>query len=69
MAAKHLVYIAGWLFNPNLVLVRDPETELEHAVWVKLGDLLKGKVEQRIVARVMLWDDETSIQLSNENRK
>ncbi|MQL98186.1 hypothetical protein Taro_030898, partial [Colocasia esculenta] len=59
--AKHLVYIAGWSFNPNLVLVRDPESELEHAVGVKLGDLLKSKAEQGVAVRVMLWDDETSI--------
>ena len=34
--ARHLVYIAGWALNPNLILVRDEETEIPHAVGVMI---------------------------------
>ncbi|XP_052176066.1 phospholipase D alpha 4 [Diospyros lotus] len=59
--AKHLIYIAGWSFNPNIVLVRDPETEIQHARGVKLGELLKRKAEEGVAVRIMLWDDQTSL--------
>ncbi|ESW07555.1 hypothetical protein PHAVU_010G139800 [Phaseolus vulgaris] len=59
--AKYLVYIAGWFFNPMMVLVRDPHTEIPHARGVKLGDILKKKAEEGVAVRVMLWDDETSL--------
>nr|GMC70887.1 phospholipase D alpha 4 [Ipomoea batatas] len=59
--AKHLVYIAGWSFNPNIALVRDPHTEIQQARGVKLGELLKLKAEEGVAVRVMLWDDETSL--------
>ncbi|KAK9102600.1 hypothetical protein Sjap_019854 [Stephania japonica] len=59
--AKHLIYIAGWSFNPNMVLVRDPRTEMLRARGVKLGELLKRKAEEGVAVRVMLWDDETSL--------
>ncbi|KAE8669841.1 Phospholipase D epsilon [Hibiscus syriacus] len=61
--SKHLVYIAGWSFNPNMVLVRDPETNIPHARGVKLGELLKLKAEEGVAVRVMLWNDETSLPL------
>ncbi|XP_010462361.1 PREDICTED: phospholipase D alpha 4-like [Camelina sativa] len=60
-SARHLVYIAGWALNPNLVLVRDDETEIPHAVGVTIGELLKRKAEEGIAVRVMLWNDETSL--------
>ncbi|XP_027336367.1 phospholipase D alpha 4-like isoform X1 [Abrus precatorius] len=59
--AKYIVYIAGWSFNPKMVLVRDPHTEIPHARGIKLGDLLKKKAEEGVAVRVMLWDDETSL--------
>ncbi|KAJ9537469.1 hypothetical protein OSB04_030202 [Centaurea solstitialis] len=59
--AKHLVYIAGWSFNPKMVLVRDSETEIPHARGVKLGELLKRKAEEGVPVRIMIWDDETSL--------
>ncbi|KAJ8774134.1 hypothetical protein K2173_009565 [Erythroxylum novogranatense] len=59
--AKHLIYIAGWSFNPKMVLVRDPETTIPHARGVKLGELLKRKAEEGVAVRMMLWDDETSL--------
>ncbi|GKV36534.1 hypothetical protein SLEP1_g44655 [Rubroshorea leprosula] len=59
--AKHLIYIAGWSFNPKMVLVRDPETVMPHARGVKLGELLKRKAEEGVAVRIMLWDDETSL--------
>ncbi|KAK1416878.1 hypothetical protein QVD17_25997 [Tagetes erecta] len=59
--AKHLIYIAGWSFNPNLILVRDLETEIPHARGVKLGELLKRKAEEGVAVRIMIWDDETSL--------
>ncbi|KAJ9190318.1 hypothetical protein P3X46_001534 [Hevea brasiliensis] len=59
--AKHLIYIAGWSFNPRMVLVRDPETEIPHARGVKLGELLKLKAEEGVAVRIMVWDDETSL--------
>ncbi|KAL8189347.1 hypothetical protein R6Q57_028913 [Mikania cordata] len=59
--AKYLIYIAGWSFNPNLVLVRDFETEIPYARGVKLGELLKRKAEEGIAVRIMIWDDETSL--------
>ncbi|XP_059455839.1 phospholipase D alpha 4 [Corylus avellana] len=59
--AKHLIYIAGWSFNPKLVLVRDSETEIPHARGVKLGELLKQKAEEGVAVRIMVWDDETSL--------
>ncbi|MBA0608647.1 hypothetical protein Godav_020839 [Gossypium davidsonii] len=59
--AKHLVYIAGWSFNPNMALVRDPETSIPHARGVKLGELLKRKAEEGVTVRIMLWNDETSL--------
>ncbi|XVF26939.1 hypothetical protein REPUB_Repub14bG0063500 [Reevesia pubescens] len=43
---KHLIYIAGWSFNPKMVLVRDPQTNIPHARRVKLGELLKRKAEK-----------------------
>ncbi|CAK9165288.1 unnamed protein product [Ilex paraguariensis] len=58
--AKYLIYIAGWSFNPKMVLVRDPQTEIPHARGVKLGELLKRKAEEGVAVRIMLWDDETS---------
>ncbi|CAL1360752.1 unnamed protein product [Linum trigynum] len=61
--AKYFVYIAGWSFNPNMVLVRDPETVLPHARGVKLGELLKAKAEQGVAVRVLIWDDETCFPL------
>ncbi|KAK2983824.1 hypothetical protein RJ640_008500 [Escallonia rubra] len=59
--AKHLIYIAGWSFNPKMVLVRNSQTEIPHARGVKLGDLLKRKAEEGVAVRIMLWDDETSL--------
>ncbi|KAL5728805.1 phospholipase D [Ranunculus cassubicifolius] len=59
--AKHLIYIAGWSFNPKLVLVRDPETEISYARGVKIGDLLKKKAEEGVAVRIMLWHDETCL--------
>ncbi|KAJ0242382.1 Phospholipase D alpha 4 [Hirschfeldia incana] len=59
--ARHLVYIAGWAFNPNLVLVRDEETEIPHAVGVTIGELLKRKAHEGVAVRVMLWNDESSL--------
>ncbi|KAK1318058.1 Phospholipase D epsilon [Acorus calamus] len=59
--AKHLVYIAGWSFNPNMVLVRDPRTEIKGARGVTIGELLKRKAKEGVAVRVMLWDDETSL--------
>ncbi|KAH1240193.1 hypothetical protein AAZX31_07G009700 [Glycine max] len=59
--AKYLVYIAGWSFNPMMVLVRDPLTEIPRARGIKLGELLKKKAEEGVAVRVMLWDDETSL--------
>lgn len=41
--------------------VRDPETEIPHAIGVKLGDLLKKKAEEGVAVRIMVWDDETSL--------
>ncbi|CAN1218046.1 Phospholipase D alpha 4 [Linum perenne] len=59
--AKYLVYIAGWSFNPNMALVRDPETSMQEGIGVKLGELLKRKAEQGVAVRIMVWDDETSL--------
>nr|GEV69582.1 phospholipase D alpha 4 [Tanacetum cinerariifolium] len=59
--AKHFIYIAGWSFNPNLILVRDSLTEIPHARGVKLGELLKRKAEEGVPVRIMIWDDETSL--------
>ncbi|RDY09502.1 Phospholipase D alpha 4, partial [Mucuna pruriens] len=59
--AKYLVYIAGWSFNPMMILVRDPHTEIPHARGIKLGELLKKKAEEGVAVRVLLWDDETSL--------
>ncbi|XP_051147596.1 phospholipase D alpha 4 [Andrographis paniculata] len=59
--AKHLVYIAGWSLNPNIALVRDPQTDIPNARGVKLGELLKKKAEEGVAVRIMLWDDETSL--------
>ncbi|KAL6585128.1 Phospholipase D alpha 4 [Orobanche minor] len=59
--AKHLVYIAGWSFNPQMALVRDPQTDIPLARGVKLGELLKRKAEEGIAVRILLWDDETSL--------
>ncbi|KAA8541697.1 hypothetical protein F0562_022849 [Nyssa sinensis] len=59
--AKHLIYIAGWSFNPKMVLVRDNQTDIPHARGVKLGELLKRKAEEGVAVRIMLWDDETSL--------
>ncbi|KAF4398107.1 phospholipase D alpha 4 [Cannabis sativa] len=61
--AKYLVYIAGWSFNPKMVLVRDYQVDIPHAKGVQLGDLLKRKAEEGVAVRVMLWDDETSLPL------
>ncbi|XP_074294927.1 phospholipase D alpha 4 [Silene latifolia] len=59
--AKHLIYIAGWSFNPKMVLVRDPNTEIPRAKGVKLGELLKQKAEEDVAVRIMLWNDESSL--------
>ncbi|KAL5156688.1 Phospholipase D alpha 4 [Glycine soja] len=59
--ANYLIYIAGWSFNPKMVLVRDPQTEIPHAREIKLGELLKKKAEEGVAVRVMIWDDETSL--------
>ncbi|CAI9114301.1 OLC1v1014990C1 [Oldenlandia corymbosa var. corymbosa] len=59
--AKHLIYIAGWSFNPRIVLVRDPNTDIPHARGVKLGDLLKRKAEEGVAVRLLIWNDETSL--------
>ncbi|KAL6285499.1 hypothetical protein ACE6H2_009889 [Prunus campanulata] len=59
--AKNLIYIAGWSFNPKMVLVRDPQTDIPHARGMKLGELLKQKAEEGVAVRIMLWDDETSL--------
>ncbi|XP_057771947.1 phospholipase D alpha 4 [Salvia miltiorrhiza] len=61
--SKHLIYIAGWSFNPRMALVRDPETDVPHARGVKLGELLKRKADEGVAVRVLLWDDETSLPL------
>ncbi|XP_010542434.1 PREDICTED: phospholipase D alpha 4 isoform X2 [Tarenaya hassleriana] len=61
--ARHLVYIAGWALNPNLVLVRDMESEIPHAIGVAIGELLKRKAEEGVAVRIMLWNDETSLPL------
>lgn len=61
--ARHLIYIAGWSFNPKMVLVRDPETDMPHARGVRLGELLKLKAKEGVAVRIMLWDDETSLPL------
>ncbi|KAF6175330.1 hypothetical protein GIB67_021835 [Kingdonia uniflora] len=59
--AKHLIYIAGWSFNPKIVLVRDSNTDIPHARGVKIGELLKRKAKEGVAVRIMLWDDETSL--------
>ncbi|KAF5751275.1 Phospholipase D epsilon family protein [Tripterygium wilfordii] len=59
--AKHLIYIAGWSINPTMVLVRDAETDIPHAVGVTIGELVKRKAEEGVAVRVMIWDDETSL--------
>ncbi|XP_071686018.1 phospholipase D alpha 4 [Rutidosis leptorrhynchoides] len=59
--AKHLIYIAGWSFNPNVILVRGSETDIPHAKGIKLGDLLKRKAEEGVPVRIIIWDDETSL--------
>ncbi|XP_010262168.1 PREDICTED: phospholipase D alpha 4 [Nelumbo nucifera] len=59
--ARYLIYIAGWSFNPKMVLVRDPRTELVHARGVQIGQLLKRKSEEGVAVRIMIWDDETSL--------
>ncbi|KAL8466136.1 hypothetical protein ACS0TY_035301 [Phlomoides rotata] len=61
--AKHLIYIAGWSFNPKMALVRDSQTDIPHARGVKLGELLKRKAEEGVGVRVLVWDDETSLPL------
>ncbi|XP_021754507.1 phospholipase D alpha 4-like [Chenopodium quinoa] len=61
--ARHLIYIAGWSFNPKMVLVRDPQTEIPRARGVALGELLRQKAEEGVAVRIMLWNDETSIPL------
>ncbi|PIN16385.1 Phospholipase D1 [Handroanthus impetiginosus] len=61
--AKHLIYIAGWAFNPQMAVVRDPQTDIPHAKGVKLGELLKRKAEEGVAVRILLWDDETSLPL------
>ncbi|KAL5579510.1 hypothetical protein UlMin_011952 [Ulmus minor] len=61
--ANHLVYIAGWAFNPKMVLVRDSVLEIPRAKGVRLGELLKKKAEEGVAVRIMLWDDETSLPL------
>ncbi|XVF74425.1 hypothetical protein PTKIN_Ptkin13bG0109500 [Pterospermum kingtungense] len=61
--AKHLIYIAGWSFNPKMALVRDPKTSIPHARGVELGELLKRKAEEGVAVRIMLWNDETSLPL------
>ncbi|KAI3915195.1 hypothetical protein MKX01_035454 [Papaver californicum] len=58
--AKHLIYIAGWSFNPKMVLVRDHEAGIPQARGVKIGELLKQKAEEGVAVIVMLWNDETS---------
>ncbi|KAJ0989577.1 hypothetical protein J5N97_007933 [Dioscorea zingiberensis] len=63
--AKHLIYIAGWSLNPKLVLVRDHDVEIPQARGVTLGELLKRKAEEGVEVRIMLWDDETSINILN----
>ncbi|KAL5997378.1 hypothetical protein ACLOJK_008308 [Asimina triloba] len=63
--AKHLIYIAGWSLNPNIVLVRDPETEIPNGVGRTIGELLKRKAEEGVAVRLMLWDDETSLPIIN----
>ncbi|KAK4479576.1 hypothetical protein RD792_015094 [Penstemon davidsonii] len=59
--AKHLIYIVGWSFNPNIALVRDPQTDMPHAKGVKLGELLQRKAEEGVAVRILIWDDETSL--------
>ncbi|MED6217523.1 hypothetical protein PIB30_018537 [Stylosanthes scabra] len=66
--AKHIIYIAAWSLNPNLVLVRDPQTEIPHAKGIKLGDLLKKKAEEGVAVRIMLWDDEASLPFIKKNK-
>ncbi|KAM1359554.1 phospholipase D alpha 4-like [Malus sylvestris] len=61
--ATHLIYIAGWSFNPKMVLVRDPQTDIPRARGVKLGELLKQKAEEGVAVRIMLWDDQTSLKI------
>ncbi|KAK3410846.1 hypothetical protein EUGRSUZ_J02872 [Eucalyptus grandis] len=61
--AKHLIYIASWSLNPNMVLVRNPETSIPHAFGVSLGELLKRKAEEGVAVRIMLWDDTTSLHI------
>ncbi|XP_034696241.1 phospholipase D alpha 4 [Vitis riparia] len=61
--AKYLIYIAGWSFNPKMVLVRDPQTDIPYGHGVKLGELLKRKAEEGVAVRIMVWDDETSLPL------
>ncbi|KAI3966409.1 hypothetical protein MKW92_037897 [Papaver armeniacum] len=59
--AKHLIYIAGWSFNPKMVLVRDNEADIPQARGVKIGELLKQKADEGVAVRIMLWNDETSL--------
>uniref|UniRef100_A0A7N0V0E8 Phospholipase D n=1 Tax=Kalanchoe fedtschenkoi TaxID=63787 RepID=A0A7N0V0E8_KALFE len=61
--AQHLIYIAGWSFNPNTVLVRDPNTNIPYAKGVRLGELLKRKAEEGVAVKVLIWNDETSLPL------
>lgn len=41
--------------------VRDSQTEIPHALGVRLGELLTRKAEEGVAVRIMLWDDETSL--------
>ncbi|RVX16917.1 Phospholipase D alpha 4 [Vitis vinifera] len=56
-------YSLCWSFNPKMVLVRDPQTDIPYGHGVKLGELLKRKAEEGVAVRIMVWDDETSLPL------
>ena len=43
--------------------MRDCQTQIPHAIGVKLGELLKQKADEGVAVRIMIWDDETSIPL------
>ncbi|KAM7260475.1 hypothetical protein ACFE04_016216 [Oxalis oulophora] len=57
--ARHFIYITGWSVYTKITLIRDPRKPNS----VTLGDLLVQKANAGVTVLMLVWDDESSVEL------
>lgn len=53
---KYLIYIIGWFVYFDIILIRDFKW-LRLGGNLKLGEVLKKKVDENVIVLMFVWDD------------